>query len=411
MSTRKTLQPFGSLCYPIYVDILLCMIEWFGKKAKPEKRETREDIYLRLYGTPWPDGKPATQSPDPAGQEAIKPVDTFREALAKNEVPLRTRNAPEGMESPRTVNGHIFKYGKHVIEAGGRIQPRIDYHMTARPDDKSLDALGPEMHPNRMPFGTDDLTNWERMPFQPIIKVTRMLNGVPYIICGKAEGRSETGVLPDGTRRPGRSYVESTFVAIPASVWSVAFIPQLRAILDTTPRVGGENKDGKIPEPDRLPSLELTTDNLDAPLPEDWFDKLTKDLIVRVAGGSTISIQDWKMPQQDSLDHIFRLSICLPEEVARRMAFGSGIGMDVEKKGFGLRVYHGMINKSGQPGLRTGNPWDRDDVEKNKLGEEYLAALKPLTASAKTPREVMLAVLQLPPDLVQKVTRRIYPEG
>ena len=158
----------------------------------------------------------------------------------------------------------------------------------------------------------------------------------------------------------------------------------------------------------RIAPLEMHTDNLDQPLPDGWFDQLTKDLIVRIAAGKSASIQDWKMEQKYSLEHIFRAEICLPEEVARRMSFGSGI-KDANTDKLGLRVYHGMIAHKGTT-LRPGNPWDRDDKEKNKLGEEYLAALEPLIASAKTPRDVMRAVLQLPPSLVERVSKRVYPE-
>jgi len=51
-----------------------------------------------------------------------------------------------------------------------------------------------------------------------------------------------------------------------------------------------------------------------------------------------------------------------------------------------------------------------ENVEKNKLGEEYLAALTPLIASAKTPRDVMKAVVQLPPEIVERVSKRVYPQ-
>lgn len=344
---------------------------------------------------------PAGKSPE---QQASERIAQFDAVMAKNEAVLSPRSTPEALESSRVVRCHHFKHGKNVVEKNGPIQKGADYHLTGGPEDKSVDGFIPGMHPHRLPFGSDDLTNWRETPFQPIVRVTRVLDGVPYVVCGKIEGRSESGVLPDGKKKPGRPYVEGDFIAVPASEWSVALVPQLHTLLDTTPRVVGEA--------DRLPQLEVRTDNLDEPLPEGWFDQLTKDMVLRVASGNSLSIQDWKMPQSDSLRHIFRTLICLPEEVARRMSFGSGIAYTTPPENLGLRMYHGMIGRGGGPMRLADKGWQPqyENVEKNKLGEEYLVALAPLVASAKTPRDVMKAVNELSSDLRERVSRRVYPK-
>ena len=161
-----------------------------------------------------------------------------------------------------------------------------------------------------------------------------------------------------------------------------------------------------------MPALEMNTENLDQPLPEGWFNQLTKEMVLRTASGNSLSIQDWKMSQSDSLQHIFRTLICLPEEVARRMSFGSGIAYSTPTEELGLRAYHGMIGRGGGSMRLADKGWQPqyENVEKNKLGEEYLAALTPLIASAKTPRDVMKAVVQLPPEIVERVSKRVYPQ-
>lgn len=77
--------------------------------------------------------------------------------------------------------------------------------------------------------------------------------------------------------------------------------------------------------------------------------------------------------------------------------------------GLGLRVYQGLTEFGGRPHKIDGMPWMDDDAEKNKLGEEYIAALSPLLSSAQTSREVMRAVSQLSPEIARRVSTAVFP--
>lgn len=333
-----------------------------------------------------------------AGQEIIERTAKLDAAIAQNELNIPDR--AEANESPRIVKCYQFKFGKGVQRADGPIEKGVDHHLTAVPTDLNMRKLAGLTHPTRLPFGTDDLTDWKKMPYFPIVKVTRVVDGVPYVVCGLASGRSEDGA--DITK--GRIYSESHYIAIPASEWSVALVPQLTSILNNTPRVVGE--------PVEMPEIEVSTDILDKPLPADWFSK-SKDILVRLAGGQTLSYQVWSASeQQNFLQNLFFAMICLPENVARRMSFGSGIAYkNIGEGNVGLRAFLGTTGFSyGRPLKIMDKPWAYDDVTKLRLGEEYIAALSPLVASVQTPREVMRAVTQLPDNIRSQTTKRIFPQ-
>ncbi len=314
-------------------------------------------------------------------------------AIVTNEITLPSLPSPEANEGPRTIQCLQFKFGKHVIEPGGRIDGR-DYHTTAAPQTPLAQVPA---HTSLYPFGVGDLTDWEKMRFSPIVKVTRMIGDKPYVICGCVTARPEAG---DG--KGGRKYQEAHYIAVPAQEWSIALIPRLTTVLNTTPRVVGE--------PSTMPDIEESTNTLDEPLPQNWFND-AKDILVRLAGGQTLSQQNWDADgQQKFLQNLFLALVCLPEPAARQVSFGAGIGRDGVQDGkVGLRAFHGMSGFAYDRSLKiTDQPWKNDNAERLKFGEDYVAALLPLIASAKTPREVMRAVTQLPKPLVAEVTKKMF---
>lgn len=327
--------------------------------------------------------------------EKVRAVEKFTTTMKLNESPIPDAGQSESLESPRTVKCFQFKYGKRVQTPDGPVVRGMEHTITAAPADPLVRKVA-KIIPEEIPFGVGTWTNLQKLQYKPIVKVSRIVDGSPYVICGLTSSRGEGGV-----GKPGRGYTEAHFIAVPASDWSVAVIPQLIKLLNNTPR--GDR------EPLAMPELEVNTDVLDKPLAQNWLSD-ARDILVRLASGQTLSIQAQTALEQDVfLNNIFHALICLPEKVARRISFGSGIGPELQEADFGLRAFLGMTGFEHGPMKVMDNPWTHDDATKLKLGEEYVAVLMPLIASAKTPREVMRAVQKLPANITEQVVKRIFP--
>ncbi len=292
----------------------------------------------------------------------------------------------EAHESPRIVVCQQYKYGKFVQLPDGPILPGVEHTYTGMSQDMPREMV---MSPG---IFKDDLPNSiDRYPWKgeggEIIKILVEKNGRPYVLIARRMMRSEGGF---GSNQ--RDYTEMHALVLPAESWSVALVPQLADALIAKGRVRSDS---------HLPPIEFRTDILDKPLPPDWLDDATKDLIAIVVGGKPVALQEWQTTEKDFAQRLFRCLICLPEKLARQSSFGIGLGP--MKSAGETRIAHTMAAK----GLRKiGGQWKDMNPEDSAFGDRYLAALIQAVHGSTTPREVIRAVASLPPELLTETEKR-----
>lgn len=102
-----------------------------------------------------------------------------------------------------------YQFGK-LVAAGGAIVPGFDYRCTGRSQGfpKSLEST---CRPTSLGLGTSELFVWSNYPWPEGGVVTSPVVGAdgPFVLAARVRPRSERG---EGM--PGRTYVESTYVAI-----------------------------------------------------------------------------------------------------------------------------------------------------------------------------------------------------
>jgi hypothetical protein len=310
------------------------------------------------------------------------------EIKAGGEMPLKDI-VDESKESPRTVKCLQFKYGKLLESKDGPIKNRDEHHDTLI--SKEFPKSGLNLHPNKLFFHQFD--NPEKYPWTSeggeIVKRLIEIDGKQFVVCAKRMMRSE-----DGEKKPGRNYTEMHAVLIPANEWSVSLIPQINNILEAKGVV-----EKNIPNAN---PIELKTDLLDEALPENWFDEYVKDLISKTVSGKPISLQDWDVSEKDFLKKLFYTLICLPESIARKISYGTGLARSGEGE---VRIAH---TKSAGGGVRKiGKEW-RGEISPDDIafGQKYLIAVNQLTGDCKTPRDIMKAMKNLPEDLKSEMEKR-----
>ncbi len=364
------------------------MDRWFNRGASRQPQDQSQSPAT-------PQAIPLAKSPDEERIEQGKLLDLN---IAKHEQPIPLKTTPEAEEGVHSVSALQGRFGKYVTEKGGAVPYGLEYNAVgSSPRCKELGITIPGNV--TFPFGSGDLSNWglKRKPFAIIHKE---FAGKQWIICGMGEG-----IDSDGPGKGGRPSTEAHFIFIPAEEWSVGMIPDVIKKMDTTRLLKSEST---------MPELEVSNKALDEDLPEDWLNQTVRDMIVRIASGKTLSIQNAhvkELSHDDTLRRMFNVLMCMPNEVARRISFGTQLMDKSGQPTVGLRMFDGYHAFTARPHKLEGKDvWQRDKPETNKLGEEYLAALTPLIASAKTPREVMRAVTQLPRDLIERVSKRVYPQ-
>ena len=219
-----------------------------------------------------------------------------------------------------------------------------------------------------------------------IVKKLIDINGKQYVVVARVMLRSE-----GGEDKQGRMYTEMHEILIPAEEWSVAIVPQLSDILEAK---------GVTKMDYSMPAIELKTNMLDEPLPDNWFDDYVKDLISNVAGGKPIALQDWDVKEKDFLRKLFYCLVCLPESIARQVSFGTGLANPEEGE---VRVAHTRIAR----GIRKiGGKWKDVTPGDVTFGQRYLTSLVLTIGNCKTPRQIMEAVNNIPQDIKIEVEQR-----
>lgn len=292
---------------------------------------------------------------------------------------------PEANETPRAVQCLQYKYGKILQSPDGPIVAGSEHGGTGR---SSNLPKGIPNHPSQL-FKTSGTTA-QKYPWHeggPIAKKIVEVDGRQYMVCAREMWRSENG---EGA--PGRMYTEMHEIAIPAEEWSAAVIPQLNATLEAK---------GVTERNYAMPTIELKTDILDQPLPNDWLDDYTKDMIANIVSGKPIALQEWDVSQGDFLKKLFYASVCLPENLARQMSFGTGLDDMDEGQ---VRVAHTMRAKGGL--RKIGGSWKGNNEVDVTFGQRYLTALIAVLGNCQTPRQVMSAVKNIPQNITDEVERR-----
>lgn len=331
-----------------------------------------------------------TQLPENIAPRRTEPEKPRGGARLKTEAAILEDRQEAKEKESRTLNFSHAVYGKVVQEEGGPILAGYEHAVTGHSGDvpEKLRSLA---HPNKWPFGDSANTKsiW-REEGGPIVKMTVIADGQTYVAIGRKNFLSEAGA-----GKPGRNYTQAHFAFIPAKDWSVAAIPKLADSLQAKPMTK---------ENSNLDSIEMDTGILDEPLPPDWFDDETKEMLIRILAGKPMSVQNWDASVHDFLKKIYHLSLCLPEKVARQISFGSGLG---EMKGE-LRLAYGERAQTSP--RKIGASWKGEDQLDKSIGKEYLIALMSGVGSCETPRDVMRLVSELPTELLQKAERNVFPE-
>lgn len=348
-------------------------------------------FFSRLFGGGKENGPQDTRSSsrlDTSAKTAMSSVPerkTPQHLVSEVRLPETTREYKEGA---KTIQFAQCTYGKLVQFEGGPILPGIDYSVTGTsPDFKDVFKI---LSLARGVFGVGDASPWYVYPWRGegggIEKINVEINGEPMVLVARFNAYTE-----DGAAGRQRDFQSAHFAMVSGKDWSVAVIPQLVEKLSTEPGV-----EKTAP----LSPLEFGTDVLDRDLQEHWFDDSVKELLVRVISGKTIAIHEKEKSVKQFLDTVFLCELCLPENTARNMSFGSGL-FSSEK----VRMSTAMSARGDMK--KEGGVWQGDQNIDFGLSNEYVSVLESKLAGCKTPRDVMKAVDSLPRDLIEKVEKRI----
>lgn len=314
-------------------------------------------IFTKIFGG---EIGPERSRPQPPSQETMPQ----RPKQIEGELPQKIFTS-ESREKPRVIRAQQYKYGKVLQSPDGPIVQGSEHSSTGRSAEL---PNGTAAHPSKLfphSFNSIDNYPWKNEGGE-IVKRLIEQNGRQYVVIARRMLRSEAG-----ENKYGRMYTEMHEIVIPAEEWSVAAVPQLADVLQAK---------GTTVVNNTIPAIELKTDYLDQPLPEGWFDGYVKELISNVASGKPIALQDWDVKEKDFLQKLFGCLICLPENVARQISFGTGMADSEEGE---VRIAHTKTAK----GLRKiGGQWRGAAPEDIVFGQRYLMALVQTISNSKTPR-------------------------
>ena len=305
------------------------------------------------------------------------------------EAAFEGREMSEAEEASRTLSFFQLKYGSVRRESAGPI---------VRGGEPGITAITPGI-----PRGIAQATLKafpERSLFQPnqeqshgsLIKLNKVIDGVPYVICSRAEQVAEQG------GKGGRRSIERRSIAIPASEWSVAAVPQIGKMLSSVEHVQGESQ--------VLPKAELSTAYLDEKLPEGWFDAEVKDLVMRIVEGQPLAIENANPSEEVFLQKLYYAMLCLPESVARQISFGSGLN---EMAG-DVRIAQGVKALTNRK--KIGGEWKNEDFDplSKEFAEKYLAKVVLLVNEGMTGRDMLKAVTGLPASVRGAVEKQVLAD-
>lgn len=339
-------------------------------------------IFEKIFGKK---NERAVSLPEPSLVEAVQQT---REQI-EGELP-QTIFTPEAQESPRVVRAQQYKYGKILQSPDGPIVPGCEHGSTGR---SSGLPNGTSVHPNDL-FPNYISGNIEGYPWREeggeIIKRLIEKNGIQYVVVARQMLRPEDGE----NRAHERRYTEMHQLVIPAKEWSIAVVPQLADILKAK---------GVTKIDNAMPVIELRTDILDRSLPEGWLDSYVKELILNAVSGKPIALQDWDVKEKDFLQKLFYCFICLPENIARQISFGAGLGL-ADSQDSKVRIAQ---TKRARRSLRKiGGEWRGTVPEDATFGQRYLMAVVQATGNCTTPRQVMRAISNIPQDIKAETEQR-----
>ncbi len=323
--------------------------------------------------------KPEVTEEDPPQETDEQPHVTL-----ETELPLQAF-AKESEEAVRTISMNQIIYGK-TIDASGDIIRHLDHRITGHSSTISDEAF--RASSDRFKIVSSSFSSFRRNYAWPeegaILRSAISVEGQPYISC------TRVGLRPENpSKGGGREYTQAHSILIPADEWSVSLIPQLPDLLSLQPMREGE-------ETNTLPDIETSTALLDRPLPNEWFNDEVRELVRNICTGRPIESQARTLQVSAMLESLYFVSLCLPEAVARRMSFATGM-QDMNSN---FRVEHGMRAMNTDARRLVGGQWKGDQSGLSEA-DRYIDALSGVLKGANSAREVMKAVDALPEDIKQ----------
>ncbi|MBI2551674.1 hypothetical protein HYW17_00025 [Candidatus Uhrbacteria bacterium] len=309
-------------------------------------------------------------------------------APAKQIAKPEPAHAPERKEGEHKMRFWQWRYGKVVQHERGPIAAGSEHNITGMSTGVPRD-LWPALLPSRIGIGGSDVYHWGDYPWREkgggIVKKTVRMSGASYVVCARVNGRSETG---EGVR--GRFYTEARYWVIPEDQWSIVAVAQLADRLQAEPATAEEMERTQ----GSLEPVEMTDAVFDKPLPDGWFDDTIRRMIENLVAKRPLNLPSTTTSIQTYLEKLFYTLICLPENAAKKIDFGTGliVGHYPHNIPMGLKV----------GGLITGRE-QLDPLTVNAYSQEVAARIQ----SCKTPREVMKAVQAIPGELLKKVEQNL----
>jgi hypothetical protein len=223
-----------------------------------------------------------------------------------------SEESAETVEAPKKLKFEQLKYGKKVKKPGGPIVRGYEHTVTGASKGfpfrrGEYNDVFPHVHSTTLDYP------WKNEDGQILVKEMEK-DGQKYMVCQRYKIRSEGG---DSGR--GRGYHEMQYIVIPKEEWSIAAIPKLVEVLNTTPILKDDDKNWEMP----LVEIEVPAAN--TKLPEGWFDDYVQDLVAHIVSGKPIQLQDWHITEKEFLQKLYYALLCIPLPIANKISFGTGL--------------------------------------------------------------------------------------
>ncbi len=318
-------------------------------------------------------------------------------SLPSGEVALVSDARDESIEKPRAIVCGQYLYGKQIDAKGDRL-PGFEHSCIGRTPwvkDKELQKFcdGSTLFAiRRDSLSYDDY----RFPEggQIVKKAFVSKEGIPYVFLACNKGLREEPSKSHG----GRYYSSMHVLVVPVAEYSIALLPQLTAHLQ--PR-GLRVLDSNMKE------LSLTTETLDQELPTDWFSSDVREMVARLLSGQSFAVVDTQQSGSQFLNQLFLALLCLPQDVARQISFGSALQKSVKGQ---VRVAHTQDGNYDVMKTRKRDgttSWNQEmNINDIQFSTQYLSAITQVIPTCRTPRAVMKAVKSLPSALILQIRKR-----
>ncbi|MCC6316910.1 MAG: hypothetical protein IT361_04385 [Gemmatimonadaceae bacterium] len=278
-----------------------------------------------------------------------------------------------------TTTWEHFVYGKRVQAPDGPIVPGSEHGCTGRSANFPM-ALAGECHPAKIGLGDRDPRRWAQCAWARtggIVTGVAMLEGTPWVICGRQRERSEGGEGVDG-----RFYSEVHYAAADATQLAPHAIAGLAKVLLVEPRTTVDLD---------LAPLQVVDDDPQVLAPE-WFDGV-RVLLRGVMSGVPVNVQDWETMPEAFLQLASACLAAMPATLRCRIPVGAGLmTMDTA-----VAMASGMAALGG---LRVigGNPKNAQDFDLTP-GIAYVEWIEPLVRQCTTVAQVAAVVARRLPRL------------